>query len=73
MKVADGFILGTLDTDLEKVLAEHLETNPRLRDFVEGDLENHNFKSGEDFFYAFYNELHGAGFSDKQKNEIFTI
>jgi hypothetical protein len=67
-----GGELVIIDSDVDEVLGINMEKNARLRDFFEGNWENYCFKSFNEGFTAFYEELHRIGFTDDQKDQIFS-
>jgi hypothetical protein len=72
INAGEGGELAIIDNDVDEVLGINMEKNARLRDFVEGNWDNYDFKSFNEGFTAFYEELHRIGFTDDQKDHIFS-
>jgi hypothetical protein len=72
INVGKGGELVIIDNDVDEVLGINMEKNARLRDFVEGNWDNYDFKSFNEGFTAFYEELHRIGFTEDQKDQIFS-
>jgi hypothetical protein len=72
INVGEGGELAIIDNDVDEVLDIHMAENYRLRDFVEGNWDNYDFKSFNEGFTAFYEELHRIGFTEDQKDHIFS-
>lgn len=72
LSIGDGGELLIRENAVDDVLDEEMEKDPVLRDYFEGDWEKYGFHSVFDGFTAFYEKLQKAGFTDRQKDTIFT-